>query len=340
MIGSPLHRRTLLGAMGATAFAGPVRAAAPIRLGVLRTVSPAPFYIAHSRGFFAAQGLEVEFKFFQAAQPIAAAAVAGDIDVGLTALTGGFFALAGKGELQVIGGGLHETKGFNLTAVLVSRQAYDAGLITLDKLPGHSFGITQLGSSFHYMLGQLAAAKKFDIKSVTLRPLQQVQNMVAAVRSGQVDATMAIASMARPMEAAGEARIIGWVGDYVPYQITALFAAAPMIATRADDLQKFCRAYQAGVAAYRAAFLRFDAAGKPLYDAATDAAIADITKYVFTGDPAAASKIKAGIGWYDVGGALDVADVKAQLTWFAAEGLVKGPIDPDGIIDTRFLPIR
>ena len=38
--------------------------------------------------------------------------------------------------------------------------------------------------------------------------------------------------------------------------------------------------------------------------------------------------------------ALDVADVKTQLAWFAAEGLVKGPIDPDGIIDTRFLPTR
>ncbi len=340
MTGFAFHRRTLLAAMAATAVAAPARAGAPIRLGVLRTVSPAPFYIAHSRGLFAAQGVEVEFKFFQAAQPIAAAAVAGDIDVGVTALTGGFFALAGKGELQVIGGGLHETKGFDLTAVLVSRQAYDAGLTSLDKLPGHSFGITQFGSSFHYMLGQLAVARKFDIKSVTLRPLQQVPNMVAAVRSGQVDATMAIASMARPLEAAGEAKIIGWVGDHVPYQITALFATAPMIATRADDLQKFCRAYQAGVAAYRAAFLRFDAAGKPIYDGATDAAIADITKYVFTGDPAAASKIKAGIGWYDVGGALDVADVKAQLAWFAAEGLVKGPIDPDGIIDTRFLPTR
>ena len=106
MTGFAFHRRTLLAAMAATAVAAPARAGAPIRLGVLRTVSPAPFYIAHSRGLFAAQGVEVEFKFFQAAQPIAAAAVAGDIDVGVTALTGGFFALAGKGELQVIGGGL------------------------------------------------------------------------------------------------------------------------------------------------------------------------------------------------------------------------------------------
>ena len=143
-----LLRRSAL-ALAAAALARPARAAAPIRLGLLRTASPAPFYIAQNRGWFAEAGVPVEFHFFEAAQPIAAAAVAGDTDVGVTALTGGFFALAGKGELKVIGGGLHEQKGFDLTAVLVSKAAYDAGLTSLDKLGGHSFGITQFGSSFH-----------------------------------------------------------------------------------------------------------------------------------------------------------------------------------------------
>ncbi len=95
----------------------------------------------------------MQFRFFESAQPIAAAAVAGDIDVGVTALTGGFFSLAEKAGLRVIGGALHEQKGFDLTAVLVSKKAYAAGLTSLDKLGGHSFGITQFGSSFHYMLG-------------------------------------------------------------------------------------------------------------------------------------------------------------------------------------------
>ena len=334
-----LRRRAALALLTA-AIATPARAAAPIRLGLLRTASPAPFYIAQNRGWFAEAGVPVEFKFFEAAQPIAAAAVSGDTDIGVTALTGGFFALAGKGELKVIGGGLHEQKGFDLTAVLVSKQAFDGGLTSLDKLGGHSFGITQFGSSFHYMLGQLAAEQKFDLKSMSLRPLQQVPNMVSAVRSGQVDATMAIASMARPLEASGEAKIIGWVGDHIPYQITALFASAAMVDKRADDLRAFCKVYQRGVAAYRAAFLRRDAAGMPIFDAETDAAITDITKFVFIGDPAAATKIKAGLGWYDEGAALDVADVRLQLAWFSAQGMVKGEIDPAAIIDTRFLPTR
>lgn len=333
-----LSRRSLLTA-GAAALATPARATAPLRLGMLKTLSPAPFYIAQQRGMFAAQGVAVEFKFFEAAQPIAAAAVAGDIDVGVTALTGGFFALAGKGELKVIGGGMHEQKGYELTAVLVSKAAYDAGLTSLDKLGGHSFGITQYGSSFHYMIGRLAAARGFDLKSVTLRPLQQISNMVAAVRTGQVDATMAIASMARPVEAAGEGHIIGWVGDDVPYQITALFAPSATLTGRTQDLRHFCAAYRQGVAAYRAAFLTM-VNGKPAYSPETDKAIADITRYVFTGDPKAAEKIKDGVGWYDPDAALDVADVKAQIAWFEAQGLVKGHVDPAEVIDTSFMPVR
>ena len=326
--------------LGGASFALPARANTPIRLGLLRTASPAPLYIAQERGWFREAGVEVQFRFFDAAQPIAAAAVSGDTDMGITALTGGFFALAGRGELVVIGGGLHEQRGLKLTAVLASRKAYDAGLTTLDKLGGKSFGITQYGSSFHYMAGRLAETQNFDLKSLTLRPLQTVQNMVAAVRTGQVDATMAIASMATPAAASGEAVIIGWVGDHVPYQITALFAAKGMIANRAEDLRKFATAYRRGITAYREAFLRLDAAGTPQYGPATDAAIADITKYVFVGDPAAGDKIKAGLGWYDEGGALNVADVRNQLAWFSAQGMVKGEVDAGAIIDTRFLPTR
>jgi NitT/TauT family transport system substrate-binding protein len=290
---------------------------------LLRTLSPAPFYIAQERGYFTAEGVDVVFRFFQAAQPIAAAAVAGDIDVGVTALTGGFFNLAQTGALKVIGGEVHK-----------------AGLTSVPQLAGHSFAITQYGSSFHYMIGRIAEAAGFDVAGMHLRVVQTIANMVASVQSGQVDATIAIASMARPVAAAGQAHIIGWVGDVVPYQITALFATAAMIARRADALHRFARAYQRGVADYRAAFLRLDAAGKPIQDAATDAAIALIVKYVFTGDPDARQKIIDGVGYYDAGGALDVKDVTAQLAWFRKQGLVKGDLEAAAMIDTAFLPTR
>jgi ABC-type nitrate/sulfonate/bicarbonate transport system substrate-binding protein len=40
-------------------------AADPVRLGMLRTLSPAPFYMAQERGYFGAEGVEVTFRSFE-----------------------------------------------------------------------------------------------------------------------------------------------------------------------------------------------------------------------------------------------------------------------------------
>lgn len=340
MLARKLGNILLAGLLWAFGTRGAAHADEPLRLGLLHTLSPAPFYIAQQRGYFRDEGIDLTFRFFQAAQPIAAAAVAGDIDVGVTALTGGFFNLAEKGALKVIGGALHEQKGYEGSAILASNKAFDSGLTSIDKLPGHSFAITQYGSSFQYMVGRIAEARGFDIKSITLRPVQQIANMVAAVTSGQVDATIAIASVAKPLAASGQVHILGWAGDLVPYQITAVFTTPAMIATKSDLLKHFAAAYQHGVADYREAFLRLDAAGHRVVDAKTDAAGPLIAKYVFTGDPDARRKILEGVGYYDAGGALDVADVLNQVRWFQAQGLVKADSDPARMIDTQFLPTR
>jgi len=335
-----LTRRALVATLPLAAPFARSWASDAIRLGLLHTLSPAPFYIAQERGYFRNEGLEVTFRFFEAAQPIVAAAVANDIDVGVTALTGGFFNLAEKGILKVIGGGLHEEKGYEGAAILVSNKAFDGGLTSVDKLGGHSFAITQYGSSFDYMIGRIAEARGFDLNTIQIRAVQQISNMIAAVASGQVDATIAIASQAKPLAESGQAHIIGWVGDIISYQITALFTTERMIQQSEAALRGFCTAYQRGVADYREAFLRRDATGKPVFDDKTDAAIANITVYVFTGDPKAREKILNGVGYYDRGAALDVGDIKQQLRVFKQRGQVKGDADPDALIDTRFMPTR
>ena len=65
-------------------------------------------------------------------------------------------------------------------------------------------------------------------------------------------------------------------------------------------------------------------AGKPIVDAKTDAAIPLIEKYVFTGDPHAREKILAGVGYYDAGGALDVADVTRAIALVQGAGPGEG----------------
>ncbi|MGI9371562.1 MAG: ABC transporter substrate-binding protein, partial [Hyphomicrobiales bacterium] len=125
--------------VGVLSSAYAAMAADKITLGALRFTSHSPSFIAFERGYFKEQGLEVEFKFFQAAQPMAVAIASGDVDFGVTAVTGGLVNLASKGAIKVIGGALQEEAGIDGSAIVVSKKAYDEGLTSPDKLAGRSF---------------------------------------------------------------------------------------------------------------------------------------------------------------------------------------------------------
>lgn len=312
----------------------PIFAAEKVTIGALRFTSSSPIFIAYERGYFKDEGLDVEFKFFQGAQPVAVAIASGDADFGVTALTGGFFNLAGKGALKVIGGHFHEKAGHDGSAILASKKAYAAGLTSPDKLPGHSMAMTQVGSSFHYMTGRIAEKAGFDLKSVKLKPLQKVPNMIAALKSGQVDSMIIVPHIARPLSKAGVAHIIGWVYDYAPYQVTTLFTSSKNVSDNPETVKKFVRAYQKGIADYRAVML--DQKKDP---AATEEMVKLIHKYVYTKRPyeKAARSIKAGAIYVNEAAMLNVGDVYKQLEWFQAQGLVSKDIKPEALVDLSFV---
>ena len=135
------------------------------RIGVLRLSSSAPVFIAQDKGYFREAGLDVELKFFDAAQPIAVATTSGDVDFGITAFTAGLYNLAGKGTLKVIGGMSREKAGYPLIGYFASNNAYAAGLKTPKDLAGKRVAVTQVGSSFHYSLGLLADKYGFKLRT-------------------------------------------------------------------------------------------------------------------------------------------------------------------------------
>ena len=133
------------------------------KIGVLRLSSSAPVFIAQDKGYFREAGLDIELKFFDAAQPIAVATTSGDVDFGITAFTAGLYNLAGKGTLKVIGGMSREKAGYPLIGYFASNNAYAAGLKTPKDLAGKRVAVTQVGSSFHYSLGLLADKYGFKL---------------------------------------------------------------------------------------------------------------------------------------------------------------------------------
>ncbi len=210
------RRQTLmgLGAVGiSTAFGSPARAATR-NLAVLHLASHAPSYIAHERGYFKDAGLDIELKFFEAAQPMAVAIASGDADFGVTAMSGGLISLADKGAIKVIGGALAEEKGITGNVILASNKAYEGGLREPSKLAGHSFGITTAGSSFHFMAHKFAKANNIPLSEIQLRPLQKLGALVGALSTGQIDSWAIQPNIAKKLIREGAAKQIGLVSDY------------------------------------------------------------------------------------------------------------------------------
>src|SRR6202051_4922918 len=133
------------------------------KVGVLRLSSSAPVFIAQDKGYFHEAGLDIDLKFFDAAQPIAVATTSGDVDFGVTAFTAGLYNLAGKGTLKVIGGMSREKAGYPLIGYFASNNAYSGGLRSPKDLAGRRIAVTQVGSSFHYSLGLLADKYGFKL---------------------------------------------------------------------------------------------------------------------------------------------------------------------------------
>lgn len=314
------------------AFASASAGADPIKIGVLKVTGAAPVFIAQEKGYFTAEGVPVELVYFDASQPIAVAVTSGAIDFGITGFTAGFYSLAGQGALKVIGGGYaREAPGFHNQGYVASNQAYAGGLKSVKDFPGHSLAMSQIGSPPHYALGLLVEKYGLDAKTIRLLPLQSVANMSSAVSGGQADSAIMTAAATLPLVQRGDAKLLGWVGDETPSEFGAVFTATKTANDHRDTVERFLRAWRKGTQECHDAFASAD--DKPALGAAAPETLAIIAKY--TGLPV--ETIKLGLPFCDSGARLEVKDVRHQIAWYKAQGMVKPEIDGDQIIDKRYV---
>ena len=330
-----INRRQTLGLLGAAAavpmLGRPAYANTKITVGALRITSHAVSFVALERGYFADAGLDVEFKFFQAAQPMAAAIASGDADYAVTAISGGLISLADKGAAKAIGGALSEEDGIDGQKILASDAAYQTGLTHPSKLGGKTYAMTQAGSSFHYMGSKITDAEQVD---VTFKPLQKVSAIIGAMKSGQVDAWSIVPHIAKPLAKSGAVHIIGNVGSYVPnYQVTTVFTSADNAANERAKTEAFLAPFSKGADDFNAALVG------PAGDDAAEDMVKLVHKYAYTDRPYEKAKpsIVNGAMRINKGVALNAASVQDQLDWFKNEKLVKDHVTFETLVDPSYV---
>ena len=297
------------------------------RVGVLRLSSSAPVFIAQEKGYFRDAGLDVELKFFDAAQPIAVATASGDVDFGVTAFTAGLYNLAGKGVLKVIGGMSREKAGFPLIGYFASNNAYAAGLKTPKDLAGKRVAVTQVGSSFHYSLGLLADKYGFKLSEVKVLPLQSLSNAAAALKGETVDAALLPVSTARKLMDDNGAKLLGWVGDETPWQLGAVFASPKALANK-PLVTKLLGALERADREYHDVILSAVKDGNAPINEQTKPLLEIIAKY--TDLPV--EQVVGNCAYVDPDGRLDVKNVANQIEWLQSQGFVDKGFSAEAII--------
>jgi NitT/TauT family transport system substrate-binding protein len=320
----------------------PAGAQERVTVATMRLTENGALFLAAARGYFKAEGIDVAMRAYPSPQAAVQALAEGDADFGLTSFTAAAFELAGQGKIKAVAAQVREERGHEGNEIVASDMAYSRGLRKLEDLVTRSVAVTELGSNFHFQLGQIARLHRFDPAFVTLKPLHSFEAIMEAVATNRADAAILPAPYARELLLTGRAHLLGWYSELDAQQLGALFASAKVLHGRRPMVSRFLRAYRRGTADYVAALLRHDSSGKRRSDAISVQAATEIAHYVHPGQSGERPKraVEGAAYSMDAQARLDFADLARQIDRYKAQGLISKQIDPRNVVDLTFMAGR
>jgi NitT/TauT family transport system substrate-binding protein len=297
-----------------------------VKVGALKLSNTAPIFIGMDKGFFESEGIKVEPVWFKAAQPIAVATATGDIDVGATGLTAGLYNSIGQGmKIAVVADKGREWPGYRLTALLVNTEQWRTGVRDLKDLKGKRVGITQIGSTFHYILGNLLEKKGMSLNDVKVIPLGSISSMRDTLITNQIESVFLNQPLVTAVEKSGGGNVLLWVGDHLPYQIAAIFYGENLMKNRSVAVS-FMKGY------IRSCRYYYDHALTKKEGAAYQEILDLIAKYTEEKTEA----IALALPYNDRNGELFSEDIQKQLDWYYQNGMISKKMSSAEIVNLSF----
>jgi NitT/TauT family transport system substrate-binding protein len=223
------------------------RAAERLRVGVSipAAIAFVPLQVGIEHGIFKKHDIDVERSDLSGAARAHQALAAGSLD--LVVAGGPDLALVAKGRHALAVGVI--TKGPRQTTLIVRN---DNPMKEHAELKGKRIGISTAGGLSDWVVRQLSRRLGFGAQGITSVALGQDSAQVAALRTGQIDATVMDFASGLRLEELGTGRVFLMVRDYVPVMISqAVYAGNDLVAKRPDAVRRFLAGWYETVAFMR-----------------------------------------------------------------------------------------
>lgn len=304
-----------------------------VNLGYTRLATDIGLYVADKRGYFKAEGIDVNFVLFDSAARMITPAATGDIDVIAGATSAGFYNAVARGiDLRVVADKVSTPPGRTSQTLIVRKALVESGRFkTLADIKGLKVANSAPGTAAMaslYKMVERAGLKISDVELVSLGFPQQV----LALSSGAID----LALPAEPMttEAVSKGYGVKVITDdeaYPYHQIAVLIYSGKFAKERPEIARKFLKAFLRGVRDHNDGL---DARGN-FAGPKGEAIIAILNEYTTIKDPAFYRSFP--LAFCNPDGAIRLDSLKNDFAVYQSAGLIEGAVDPLKPVDTSFL---
>jgi NitT/TauT family transport system substrate-binding protein len=326
--------KRLMAALGlACLISSPVLASGtPVRVGITNSASDVSLFIAHKRGYFAAEGLDVQFLTFNSAAQMIAPFTSGDLDIGTGAVSAAFYNGVARGiDLRIVADKNSTPPGRGTQPLLVRKDHVDSGRFkSLADLKGFRIAVSAPGTSAMTTVSRALEKGGLNVADVDLTALGFPQHVIALTNKA-VDASFTVEPSASEAVRMGSAvRIMGDDEVYPYHQLSVMQATGRFATEKPQAMKGFLKALLRGVRDFNESLVNGRYAG-----AKGDAVAQILAEYGPFKDPAIYKSFNTSNS--DPDGKLNMESLRHDLDYFRKVGLVQGEVTIEKAVDLSFL---
>lgn len=306
--------------------------AAPVRVGTTNSSSDAPLFIAAAKGYFKAEGIDVEFTSFDSAAKMIAPLGTGQLEVGAGSPAAGFYNAVARGlDVRMVADKGSMPPGYGYLPLLVRKDLIDSGKVkSVADLKGMKFALPAQGTTTDSTLNE--ALKKGGLKWTDVEVVYMgFPQHVVAFQNKAIDASVTTEPSSTRAEQLGVA-VRYMPGDvvYPNQQVAVILYGGKFIKEQPEIGRKFMKAYIRGVRDYNEALK-----GSKLAGPNANEIINILTQYTNIKDP----KVYASItpNGCNPDGKVNEESLKKDLQFFKDRNLIEGNVNVEQVIDHSFV---